>query len=346
MSEMTPFSNRWRPQRLKQYFQKPISFGTSPWQWWIADDARALAAAQRMDACLQHDDASDGIETLRTFKGRSTYRIHAEDGDCFAKTIPLFTLRKRIGALTGHQNRLLGFDHGSAEVDNTLTLHEQTGYGLPVYCLGERLSHGLPDQQVLIQPWLEGWVGLKPLWQSATPLYRYQLLTQVEKLLAAFHQARIFHMDLHGGNLMVDSSAQDLPLRAIDCDKMVVKVSQPHLATALHIGKLLRELEGRDPGDFSRLLTLARSMQRRIVGDDVLSEEADTLLALSLRYRLSKNISRRRLVMASSSTIEGKKLESIVRRTYKNADMPFIDWPYVYVESKDADYALTCSHGH
>ena len=319
-------SRRGRPGVLQRHFHGPIRFTGSSWQWWLADDERALSAARRMDAFLNHAQTGSGIETLRTFKGRSTYRIHADGGDCFAKRIPLLTLRKRVGALTGHQNALLGFDHGSAEVNNTLFLHEHSDYGLPVYCLGEYMRHGLPLQQLLIQPWLEKSVGLKPLWQSSTPEQRRRLLPHIEQLLAALHQARLFHMDLHGGNIMIawDDAAPDL--RIIDCDKMAIHVAQPHLATALHVGKLLRELEGRHPEDFSHLLSLAYGMQSRITGASRLDEEVKTLLAISLRYRMSKTISRRRLVMAPNGSVERKGLEARARRTYKNADMPPIDW--------------------
>ena len=337
MSEMTSTSRRWRPRRLQRHFQGPITFGQSPWQWWLTDDACALSAAQRMDVFLNQDQAGKGIETLRTFKGRSTYRIHAENGDCFAKCIPLLTLRKRIGALTGHQNMLLGFDHGSAEVDNTLVLHERTGHGLPVYCLGERLDHGLPRQQLLIQPWLDGAIGLKPLWQSTTPARRQQLQSRVEELLTAFHQTRLFHMDLHGGNIMVDPDDATSTLHAIDCDKMVIDVAQPELATALHIGKLLRELEGREPDRFLQHLSRARHMQRRVTGKNHLGEEVDALLAVSLRYRMSKTISRRRLVMSPFNNIEGRKLEARARRTYKNADMPLLDWQQIQTSNHDMD---------
>ena len=333
-----------RPNVLQRHFHGPVRFPGSNWQWWVADEERALSAACRMDAFLKDAQKSQGVHTLRTFKGRSIYRLHDSAGDFFAKRIPLLTLRKRIGALTGHQNALLGFDHGSAEVNNTLFLNEKTGYGLPVYCLGEYQQHGLPLQQLLIQPWLGDSVGLKTLWQTATPEHRRRLLPHIEKVLTALHDARLLHMDLHGGNIMIDENDVTPGLHVIDCDKMAIHVAHPQLATALHVGKLLRELEGRHPKDFSRLLTLAYSMQSRITGADQLDEEVKTLLAISLRYRMSKTISRRRLVMASDGSVERKGLEARARRTYKNADMPPIDWSQLPSSNQEPDGILSAPY--
>ncbi|WP_445620005.1 hypothetical protein ACUN8C_15215 [Kushneria sp. Sum13] len=335
--------HRWRPRRLRQDFKKPISFGNSPWQWWISHDRYAETFARRMDAFLNQGQDGHDVETLRTFKGRSTYRIHGEHGDAFAKRIPLLTLRKRFGALTGHQNSLLGFDHGSAEVTNALAMHERTSHGLPVFCMGERLSYGVPHQQLLIQPWLDGTIGLGELWHSTSSCHRQQLLLRVEELLASLHGARLFHMDLHHGNIMIDPDDATSTLHAIDCDKMVVDVARPELATALHIGKLLRELEGREPEHFLRQLSLARHMQRRITGKVELSEEVDALLAVSLRYRMSKTISRRRLLISPFNTIEGRKLEARARRTYKNRDMPLINWQDLQMPEHDVDCVIPSS---
>ncbi|MFC0337789.1 hypothetical protein SAMN05421848_1418 [Kushneria avicenniae] len=329
-----------RPDVLRRQFHGPIRFPGSDWQWWVANEGHALSAARRMDAFLGNDQNDQGVNTLRTFKSRSIYHLHDTTGDCFAKRIPLLTLRKRIGALTGHQNVLLGFDHGSAEVSNTLFLHEHTDYGLPVYCLGEHMRHGLPLQQLLIQPWLGESVGLKTLWQTTTPEYRQRLLPHIEKLLGALYRARLLHLDLHGGNIMIAQENAVSKLHVIDCDKMAVDVAQPQVATALHIGKLLRELEGRRPEHFLQQLSLARHMQRRITGNRDLSEEIDGVLAISLRYRMSKTISRRRLVMSPLNAIDCQALEAQARLTYKNADMPFIDWQRLKDSKSDMEHIV------
>ncbi|ART62948.1 hypothetical protein B9H00_07670 [Kushneria marisflavi] len=268
----------------------------------------------------------DHVTTLRERKGRRTFRLQVAERALFAKEIPLPIWRKRLGALLGIQHTLVGFDHGSAEVDNTLTLNARTGQGLDVLCVGERMSAGLPTSQVLIQPWLEGWIGLGDAFDVADEHERHSLLYRMEALLKAMHDARICHLDINTDNLMVSTQDSETPLRAIDCAKMETKVTQPALSTALQIGKMLRELYGRDEADFTTRYTQARAMQRRIAGETGINEATDTLLALSLRYRLSKNLSRRKLVTTPFVNIDGPALEKRVRASKKNADMPAIVW--------------------
>ncbi|WP_438765124.1 lipopolysaccharide kinase InaA family protein [Kushneria sp. TE3] len=316
---------RGRPDVLQRYFHGPVCFSGSPWQWWLADDPRAYEAAQRMDQHLRGQKNSS-VTTLRERKGRSIFRIQAAPGDFFAKEIALPSLRKRFGALLGVQNRLFGHDHGSAEVDNTLTLNERTGQGLDVLCLGELLRGGIPDHQLLIQPWLEGWINLGEAFSAADSHQRRSLLQRLEELLRDFHHARICHLDINIGNLMVSTEDPQAPLRAIDCARMTTQVTQPAISTALQLGKMLRELYGRSEADFAALYAQARAMQCRIAGEEGVNDATDTLLALSLRYRLSKNLSRRRLVTATTVNIDGPALEQRVRASHKNADMPAIVW--------------------
>ncbi|GHC24599.1 hypothetical protein GCM10010082_16520 [Kushneria pakistanensis] len=318
---------RGRPDVLQRHFHGPIKFAGSPWQWWLADDVRSHEAAQRMDQYLRGSE-DDRITTLRERKGRSIFRLKAEQGDLFAKEIALPSLRKRLGALLGVQNRLFGHDHGSAEVDNTLTLNERTGQGLEVLCLGELLRGGIPDRQLLIQPWLEGWINLGEAFDTADSHQRRSLLQRLEDLLRDFHHARICHLDINTGNLMVSTQDAQAPLRAIDCARMTTGVTQPAISTALQIGKMLRELYGRDEADFPTLYAKARAMQYRIAGETGVNEATDALLALSLRYRLSKNLSRRKLVTAATVNIDGPWLEQNVRASKKNADVPAIAWEH------------------
>ncbi len=316
-----------RPDVLQRHFHGPIRFSGSPWQWWLADDARSHEAALRMDLHMR-GDKDDGITTLRERKGRSIFRLQAEQGDFFAKEIALPSLRKRFGALLGVQNRLFGYDHGSAEVDNTLTLNARTRQGLEILCLGEYLRGGIPDRQLLIQPWLEGWIDLGEAFSIADSHQRRSLLQRLEDLLRDFHHARICHLDINTGNLMVSTQDPQAPLRAIDCARMTTQVTQPAISTALQIGKMLRELYGRDETDFAARYAQARAMQRRIAGEEGVNDVTDTLLALSLRYRLSKNLSRRQLVTAETVDIDGPALEKRARASYKNADQPLIDWTH------------------
>ncbi|REC93684.1 hypothetical protein [Kushneria indalinina] len=316
---------RGRPDVLQRHFHGPVHFPGSPWQWWLADNDRAYEAARRMDQHLCGSE-DDSVTTLRERKGRSIFRIQATPGDFFAKEIALPSLRKRFGALLGVQNRLFGHDHGSAEVDNTLTLNERTGQGLDVLCLGELLRGGIPDHQLLIQPWLEGWINLGEAFSAADSHQRRVLLQGLEDLLRAFHHARICHLDINTGNLMVSTQDPQAPLRAIDCARMTTGVTQPAVSTALQIGKMLRELYGRDEADFATRYAQARAMQHRIADKEGVNEATDTLLALSLRYRLSKNLSRRKLVTASFVNIDGPSLEQSVRASHKNADVPAIVW--------------------
>ncbi|WP_456268979.1 hypothetical protein M1D97_01520 [Kushneria sp. AK178] len=318
---------RGRPDVLQRHFHGPIRFPGSPWQWWLADDVRAHEAARRMDQHLGGSEDKD-VTTLRERKGRSIFRLHADQGDFFAKEIALKTLRKRLGAWLGVQNTFLGHDHGSAEVDNTLILNERTHQGLEVLCLGEYLRGGIPVRQLLIQPWLEGWVNLGEAFAAADEPRREVLLQRLEDLLRTFHHARICHLDINTGNLMVSTREAQAPLRAIDCARMTTRVTQPAISTALQIGKMLRELYGRHEADFNTLYARARAMQRRIAGPEGVSDATDTLLALSLRYRLSKNLSRRKLVTAPFVNIDGPSLEKTVRASKKNADVSAIAWEH------------------
>lgn len=318
---------RGRPDVLQRHFHGPIRFPGSDWQWWLADDVRAHEAARRMDEHLGGRD-HDGVTTLRERKGRRTFRFQVSEDALFAKEIPLPMWRKRLGAWSGIQHTLVGYDHGSAEVDNTLTLNARTGQGLDVLCVGEHMKAGLPDRQVLIQPWLDGWIGLGEAFEAASEHERHSLLYRMEALLKAMHDARICHLDINTDNLMVSTCDSEAPLRAIDCAKMETKVTQPAVSTALQIGKMLRELYGREEADFAARYAQARAMQRRIAGKEGANEATDTLLALSLRYRLSKNLSRRKLVTASSVNIDGPWLEQRVRASKKNADMPAIVWEH------------------
>lgn len=275
---------------------------------------------------MHRSKGNDEVTTLRERKGRSIFRIHADTGDFFAKEIELPALRKRLGAWAGRQGSLFGYDHGSAEVDNTLTLNERTRQGLDVLCVGECLLGGIPTHQLLIQPWLDGWIGLGTAFEAADEHERRSLLYRMEALLKDMHDARICHLDINTGNLMVATQEMDAPLRAIDCAKMETGVTQPAISTALQIGKMLRDLYGRDETDFATRHAQARAMQRRIAGKEGVNKATDTLLALSLRYRLSKNLSRRKLVTAPFVNIDGPALEKRVRASRKNAGIPAIAW--------------------
>ncbi len=323
-----------RPDVLQRHFSGPIRFSGSDWQWWLANDDVAHDAAERMDRHMRGLD-TDTVTTLRERKGRSIFRIQANQGDFFAKEIALKPARKCFGAFFGVQNRLFGYDHGSAEVDNTLALNDRTHQGHDVLCLGERLRGGLPTRQLLIQPWLEGWINLGEAFQAADEHGRRSLLYRMEALLKAMHDARICHLDINNGNLMVSTRDAKAPLRAIDCAKMETRVTQPAVSTALQIGKMLRELYGRDEADLAKRYAQARAMQRRIAGAEGDNEATDTLLALSLRYRLSKSLSRRRLVTAPVVNIDGPALEKRVRASKKNADVPAIVWAQAHPAMAD-----------
>lgn len=145
---------RWRPDFLKARFGEPVAFSDSGWRWWLGD-RQAHRPAQAMD---RYFDAGrePGVTLLREKAGTSRQLYHlAPPGapptsPCFVKQMAV-SPRKRLGALLGRSNSLLGFSHGTAELAHNLALDERTAHGVQTLAFGEYFQRGMPVHQVLMQ---------------------------------------------------------------------------------------------------------------------------------------------------------------------------------------------------
>ncbi|WP_251977775.1 lipopolysaccharide kinase InaA family protein [Salinicola avicenniae] len=304
------------PVSLQAPIDDVVTAGRSAGDWRLGDAAVGTVALQ-LNAVLANDAFEvPGVEVLRRRKGRTAMRVSSEGGQFFAKRIELRPLRKRVGAALGVQNRLFGYDHGVAELDNTLYVARTTGQAVAPLALGTFRRHGLPQAQVLIQPWLEGYLTLGDAWQQADTVGRRRLLDEVQCLIRRFHQVGLCHLDFNPTNVMV---AADDPgeMKVIDCARLIRDVPRPDIASALQVGKMLRSLYGRHESELPTRLNQAREMLA-FVTDSPVSAEQDALLVLALRYQLSKTISIRRLVRATGS-LDLRSLEVRALRSYKNA---------------------------
>lgn len=308
---------------LPLILQAPIADdgpSVSPIGRWQLGNAQAGEIAVKLNAVLAGDEFSTpGVEILRQRKGRTAMRIAAEGKCFFAKRIELGPIRKRIGAALGVQNRLLGFDHGAAELRNTLHVARTTGMAVEPLALGTYRRHGFPIAQILVQPWLEGYQMLGEAWQSADRTRRYALLEKLQELIRRLHHARICHLDFNPTNVMVPEHGVGEAV-VIDCARLVRDVRQPDVASALQIGKMLRSLYGRREIDLEARLDQARAMLESITNTPP-STGQDALLLLALRYQLGKTISLRHLVSAAGRRVDIRRLEAKARRSYKNAEL-------------------------
>ncbi|RKQ95866.1 lipopolysaccharide kinase (Kdo/WaaP) family protein [Kushneria sinocarnis] len=285
----------FRPRFLKTLFSGPFVFSDSGWQWWL-HGSEAEAAARLMDS-QQQGTSPARLVMLRDHKGRRAFRLDLEPMPCFAKEVTMTSLRTRLGALLGRSNVLLRYDHGTAETRHNLFLDSHTSSGVRTLALGEHVRHGLPDRQILIHEYLSGWQPLGEVWRATDrDDDRQQLAARLEDLLGELYSHRICHLDLNAGHIMVPED-RSLPMRVIDCGRMCTSVRNPLIATALHVGKLMRDLGA---PEIPERHAQARNMLRRIAGAAADAPRAQQVLLLACRYRISKRLNKRRLIMNAS----------------------------------------------
>jgi hypothetical protein len=138
----------------------PVSFSDSGWCWWLTSDSAGPAACE-MDVHLSGKTAAVTLLGQKEAQARFYYRIDPQKSS--QQSAPYFAKRirqksfKRLGALLGKNNSLMGVSHGTAELAHNLALARYTHHGIDTYAFGEFFRFGLPAQQLLIQEYLEGW---------------------------------------------------------------------------------------------------------------------------------------------------------------------------------------------
>ncbi|WP_168169307.1 lipopolysaccharide kinase InaA family protein [Kushneria phosphatilytica] len=306
----------FRPRFLKTLFSGPFVFSDSGWQWWL-HGSEAEAAARLMDS-HQRGGHPTQLVMLRNYKGRQAFRLNIDPLPCFAKEVAMTSLRTRIGALLGRSNVLLRYDHGTAETRHNLFLDSHTPNGVRTLALGERVRHGLPDRQILIHEYLSGWRPLGEVWQSTEQVDdRKGLINRLEALLRELYTHRICHLDLNAGHIMVPEDPS-IPMRVIDCGRMCTSVRNPLIATALHVGKLMRDLGDPSQGVSGRH-EQARNIFGNIAGEAVEAPRAQQILLMACHYRISKRVSKRRLVMnASQKALDLAAFEARLLTDHRN----------------------------
>ncbi|MCQ4318929.1 hypothetical protein [Stutzerimonas stutzeri] len=298
-----------------------MSFSASGWQWWLVEDS-ARAPAQLLDDYLQTGHSA-GVTLLRekAIKSRRCYRLAPSalpvTPRYFAKQLTLMP-RKRLGALLGQSNPLVGYSHGTAELAYNLALWERTPHGVKTFALGEYFRNGLPVQQVLLQEYLEDWQPFNVVWRSHednATLHRTLLLKFCD-MLVSLRDAGISHLDLHPGNVMVSPDLQ-APLRAIDCGQMSLE-GDPVISMALHLGVFLHELKGKHHSSSPKLEDAACRMLYGLAGAEAGFPVAERLLALLVRHSTKKPFSRRWLLRQMRRHKPGQlPLHAIEKQLYK-----------------------------
>jgi hypothetical protein len=294
-----------------------VAFSDSGWRWWLIE-GRAALPARTIDHYFRTGDSS-GITLVRekVAKSRRFYRIAPtalpDSPHYFAKQMALLP-RKRLGALLGRSNPLVGYSHGTAELLYNLTLNEQTAHGVRVFAFGEYCRHGLPVQQVLLQEYLVDWQPFDAAWKlhENDAIRRRMLLLQFFDLLVSLRDAGISHLDLHPGNVMVSPDPQ-VPLRAIDGGQMSLQ-DDPSISAALHLGVFLHELNGKRTSPSSLLEDGARKLLHGLVGAEAGFTIAERLLPLLVRHSTKKPFSRRRLLRRKP---ENLKLGAVEKQLHK-----------------------------
>lgn len=310
---------RWpRPRFLTAQFAGPVAFSGSGWRWWLADEG-AQIPARMFDHYLQTGDPA-GITLLRekAAKSRRFYRLAAPWGlpdtpGYFVKQMTLIP-RKRLGALLGCSNPLVGCSHGTAELARGLTLNERTVHGIRTFAFGEYFRFGLPAQQVLLQEYLAGWQSFTTAWQQDEhdAVRRRALLQQSMDMLVSLRDAGISHLDLHPGNIMVSPDPQ-APLRVIDCGQMCLG-ADPAISAALHLGVFLHELNGKRTSPSPALEEGARGLLYRLADTEAGLASAERLLPLLVRYSTKKPFSRRRLLQGRWETLDPAAIERHLKK--------------------------------
>lgn len=309
--------HRFRPAFLSQYFVGQMVFSNSAWRWWLFDKS-AYEPAEMMDRFLGAGHSA-GITPLggKANQSRLYYRLDAAQQPgtprYFAKLMKQRP-RARLGALLGSHSPVIGCSHGTAELAHSLALHERTSHGVRTFAFGECFRAGLPERQVLLQEYLDGWQPFDAVWRQSgnRPGRRRELLRKFATLLAALRDAGIGHLDLHPGNVMVSPDPQ-APLRAIDCGKMDM-TADPALAAALHLGVFLFSLNGGHRPASPRLENGARQLLARLVGERESHACAAGLLPLLLRYSTRKPFSRRLLLWPQRTQLDLEALEVRLQR--------------------------------
>lgn len=309
---------RWpRPQFLTARSDGPVAFSDSGWRWWLIEGHAGLPA-RTIDHYFRTGDSS-GITLLRekAAKSRRFYRIAPttlpDSPHYFAKQMTL-PPRKRLGALLGRSNPLVGYSHGTAELSHNLALNEQTAHGVRTFAFGEYFRGGLPVQQVLLQEYLVDWQPFNAVWKlhEDNATLRRTLLLQFFDMLVSLRDAGISHLDLHPGNVMVSPDLQ-APLRAIDCGQMSME-ADPAISAALHLGVFRHELNGKCTSPSSQLEDGACRLLYGLVGAEAGFATAERLLPLLVRHSTKKPFSRRCLLRHGPDKL---KLDAIEKRLLK-----------------------------
>ena len=316
---------RCRPQFLTARFDGPVAFSNSGWQWWLGE-GQAHRPAQTIDHHF-HAGAGSGVTLLREKAARSR-RLYSLAPPSLPATPRHFVKqmavspRKRLGALLGCSNALLGFSHGTAELAHNLALHERTVHGVRTFAFGEYFRHGLPVQQVLLQEYLLGWQPFNVVWQAHEheATRRHALLSKLIAMLASLRDAGISHLDLHPGDVMVSPDPQ-APLRAIDCGQMSM-AADPAILTAMHLSVFLHELNGKRLLPSPQLEESARTLLYRLVGGEAEFAGAERLVSLLVRYSSKKPFSRRRLLQRRRERLDTSIIETRLQALSHSRSLP------------------------
>ncbi|HOA83255.1 MAG TPA: hypothetical protein PKN66_04735 [Thermodesulfovibrio thiophilus] len=276
----------YKPSVLVKLFKGPYKISSSGWIWWIKTPD-IIPILLTIDRFLDNKESKNVIvlKSGHPLK-RRFYRIINLDRssiDYFAKHSFNIPLRKRIGALLGLRGSMVGRNHLTAECINTEVISKNTPHGVPVLAFGEYIKLGLPAQQILIQPFLGDYKNFYEYWDGNLSFEeRVQLMSKLIDLLTTLHRLSICHRDLHLKNIMVPND-KELPLKLIDCVSVILSV-QPAIATAVDLGTLLYELNGKRDTLKEDLENAAQSLLKKIVKNDPCFLKASKILSLLLRY--------------------------------------------------------------
>ncbi|OHV07732.1 hypothetical protein [Kushneria phosphatilytica] len=306
-----------RPVWMRRQLSGPWRWSGAGWQWWLAGpDGRQPARC--LDDYLHHDDSSAVVQLrAKQSRPRWCYRIDDLSGPeqhWFAKRMVL-SRRQRPGALLGLSHRWVGLAHGSAEFHHALMLSQRTSLGVTMLALGERLESGMPAEQALISEWLGEWTTFGHALASSPGARRVALMSALMEALRQLYNAGICHMDLHPGNLLAPRARpgendRPLQLKVIDCARVSLKAA-PDAATAIHLGVLIHELNGKRDGLDPVLEQAAGHLLRAIVGHP--GPAVERLLSLVLRYSTKKPFSRHSLIARSPERLPLDRIERELR---------------------------------
>jgi hypothetical protein len=292
----------YKPQNLNELFKGPYKVSDSGWIWWVKD-LSLLDYSLKLERFLHTKDSKD----IKVLKGegipehpnkRYYYKIfnaNNKSSNYFVKHGVNIPVIKRIGALFNFDNFLFGRNHLTSECIKTEKFYALSQkYGLPVLALGEYMKFGLPKEQILIQPFLDNYVTFYQYWKNKLAFDdRVQLLIKLIDLLFTLNKLSVCHRDMKSNNILVSNNLRE-PLKIIDCIGLTFSVPSS-LATAVNLGTILYDLNGRRHIVNHKLEELAIELLRHIAFDCPLLPKAIKILPLLLRYNFKKNRSTKRL---------------------------------------------------